>query len=44
MSIGVSILPEAVTVKAHVTCFVSDVNLRIWTVQMLAISRVDLAL
>ena len=44
MSTGVSILPEAVTVKVHVAHFVSDVYLRIWTVQILTISRVDLAL
>ena len=44
MIIGVSNLPEAVTVKAHVACFVSDVDLQIWTVQILTISRVDLAL
>ena len=44
MSIGVSNLPEAVTVKAHVACFVPDVDLRIWTVQMPTTSRVDLAL
>ena len=37
-------LLEAVTIKAHVAHFVSDVNLQIWTVQMLTISRVDLAL
>ena len=35
MSIGVSNLPEAVTIKAHVACFVSDVDLQIWTVQTL---------
>ena len=44
MSIRVSNLPEADTVKAHVAHFVSDVDLRIWTVQMPTISRVDLAL
>ena len=44
MSIGVSILPEAVTVKAHVARFETDVDLQIWTVRTLTISRVDLAL
>ena len=44
MSIGVSILPEAVTVKAHVAHFVSDVDLQIWTVWKLTISREDLTL
>ena len=37
-------LPGAVTIKAHVAHFVSDVDLRIWTVQTPTTSRVDLAL